>query len=300
MVHKNKPGEIQMIPVSRIEVLNPRERNHKVFEEVVANIKAVGLKKPITVTPKPGTDGAGDFLLVCGEGRLKAFKSLGESHIPALVIDVSADDAHIMGLAENIARFKPSPLEIYARIAEMCEKGYDQKTIAEKTGLVHSYVSGILTLLQKGEERLLVAIEKKRVPLNVALTIVKAGDENKDVQVALQEAYETGKLRGAPLKEARRMVEHRRVLGRTMASGTPRKKKEISTSTLLRTYQNEVDRQKLMVKKAQYVQHRLLFIIGALRELYADVNFETLLRAEGLDTLPKYLAERVWPEGAHS
>jgi ParB family transcriptional regulator, chromosome partitioning protein len=27
-------------------------------------------------------------------------------------------------------------------------------------------------------------------------------------------------------------------------------------------------------------------------------HFTTLLRAEGLDTLPTYLAERVWPKGA--
>ena len=50
-----------------------------------------------------------------------------------------------------------------------------------------------------------------------------------------------------------------------------------------------------MVKKAEFSQHRLLFVVGALRELLADESFTNLLRAEGLGTLPKYLAERVWP-----
>jgi ParB family chromosome partitioning protein len=54
-----------------------------------------------------------------------------------------------------------------------------------------------------------------------------------------------------------------------------------------------------MVRKAEYAQQRLLFIVGALQSLYADENFGNLLRAEGLDTLPKYLAERVWPDGSH-
>ena len=66
---------------------------------------------------------------------------------------------------------------------------------------------------------------------------------------------------------------------------------------MVRTYQKEVGRQKQMVKKAGVAQQRLLFVISAMRELLADENFTTLLRAEGLDSLPKYLAERVWSGG---
>ena len=68
-------------------------------------------------------------------------------------------------------------------------------------------------------------------------------------------------------------------------------------ASLVRTYQKEVERQKQMVKKAEIAQQRLLFVVGALRELLADENFTNLLRAEGLDSLPKYLAERVWSGG---
>ena len=46
-----------------------------------------------------------------------------------------------------------------------------------------------------------------------------------------------------------------------------------------------------------FAQQRLLFVVSALQELFQDENFTNLLRAEGLDTLPKYLAERVWPDG---
>ncbi len=44
-----------MIPLNRIEVLNPRERNSRVFEQIVGNIQNIGLKKPIIVTPRPGS-----------------------------------------------------------------------------------------------------------------------------------------------------------------------------------------------------------------------------------------------------
>jgi ParB family chromosome partitioning protein len=292
-----QPGTVRMIPIDRIEVLNPRERNHRVFEDIVDNIKTIGLKKPITVTPRRSPGDMERYLLVCGEGRLKAFKSLGEVDIPALVVDVSDEDAFIMSLAENIARRQCSPLELLAGIEQLRDRGYDKKAIAEKTGLTREYIQGVLTLLQKGEERLLVAVERGRIPLNTALAIVGAGNDDTAVQVALQDAYESGKLRGKQLLQARRVIERRQTLGRSVARGTPRKREAVTSSSLVRTYQKEVERQKLIVKKAEFAHQRLLFVVGAMRELLADENFINLLRAEGLDTLPKYLAERVWPSG---
>lgn len=292
-----QPGKIQMIPVEKVEVLNPRERNGRVFEEIVGNIKTIGLKKPITVTPRKRPDGEEHYLLVCGEGRLKAFKSLGEETIPALVIDVSDEEAFIMSLTENIARRQYRPLELLAGVEVLRDKGYDRKAIATKTGLTLEYVTGILKLLQHGEERLLVAVQKGRIPLNAALAIVGAGDDDKAVQAALQDAYESGKLRGKHLLAARRVIERRQTLGRSVARGTPRKRSDITPASLVRTYQREVERQRLMVKKAEYSQQRLLFIVGALRQLLADENFINLLRAETLSTLPKYLADRVATTG---
>ncbi|HEY3326140.1 MAG TPA: plasmid partitioning protein RepB C-terminal domain-containing protein [Novimethylophilus sp.] len=297
MTKNHRPGELQMIPIDRIEVINPRERNSRIFDEIVGNIKAIGLKKPITVTPRIGTGGSEHYLLVCGEGRLKAFRALGETAIPALVVNVNDEDAFIMSLAENIARRQCRPLELLAGIERLRNQGYDKKAICEKTGLTPDYVQGILILLQHGEERLLVAVEQGRIPLNAALAIVGAGDDDKAIQDALQDAYETGKLRGKQLLRARSIIERRQTLGRSMARGTPRKRSEVTTSSLVRTYQKEVERQKLMVKKAEFTQQRLLFIVGALRQLLADENFTNLLRAEGLETLPKYLAERVWSRG---
>lgn len=298
MTQHHKHGELRMIPLDRIDILNPRERNRKVFEEIIGNIQTIGLKKPITVSPRAGADGQQRYLLVCGEGRMKAFKSLGEANIPALVVNVSDEDAFIMSLAENIARRQCRPLELLAGIKALCDQGYDKKAIAAKTGLTLEYIYGITALLERGEERLLVAVEKGKIPLNAAMAIVGAGDDDKAVQAALQEAYESGKLRGKHLREARRVIERRQTLGRSVARGTPRKTPDVTTSSLVRTYQKEVERQRLMVKKAEFAQQRLLFVVGALRQLLADENFTNLLRAEGLDTLPKYLADRVWSNGS--
>ena len=297
MSKEHPSSNLLMIPIDKIEVLNPRDRNSRIFDDIVGNIKNIGPKKPITVTPRRDADGNEEFLLICGEGRLKAFKSLGETTIAAMLVEVSDEDAFIMSLAENIARRQGRTLELLAGIEQMRNQGYDKKAIAKQTGFGPDYVNGILQLLKNGEERLLIAVESGRIPLNAALTIAGAGSNDKDVQVALQEAYENGQLRGNHLIQARRVIEKRRSLGRSIARGAARKVPDVTSSSLIRTYQNEVGRQKLMVKKAEFAQQRLLFVVEAMRQLLADENFTNLLRAEGLETLPKYIAERVWPGG---
>lgn len=289
--------ELRMIPLDRIEVLNPRERDQRKFSLIVENIEAVGLKKPVTVTPRPGNDGAERYVLVCGEGRFKAFQRLGETRIPALVVTVSDEDAYVMSLAENIARRRHKPLELLRGVTLLRDKGCAAKDISRKTGLHETYVRQILELLEKGEERLLVAVERGRIPITVATLIVGAGNDDKAVQMAMQEAYESGKLRGPQLMYAKRLVERRQFLGRSIARAAPRKKSAVTTASLVRAYQKEVERQRLMVRKSSIVQQRLFFIFGALRRMFEDENFVNVLRLEGLDTLPKYLAERVSGHG---
>src|SRR5207249_4330441 len=125
----------------------------------------IGLKKPITVTPRPGQNGEEHYLLVCGEGRLKAFHKLGEPRIPALVVNVSDEDALIMGLTENIARRKHDTIELLSAIPRLCSAGYTARDIANKTGLSLGYVQGVLALMSHGEERLLVGVEHGRISL---------------------------------------------------------------------------------------------------------------------------------------
>ncbi len=298
---QHRSVELRMIPVDRIEVLNSRERNARVFQEIVGNIRDIGLKKPISVTPRTGEDGREHYLLICGEGRLKAYKTLKQATIPALVVDVDTEEAYIMSLTENIARRKFHPVELLVGIGQLRDKGYDKKVIAQKTGLSVEYVQGVLYLLKNGEERLLMAVESNRIPLSAAMTIAGAGNDDKVIQTALQDAYESGQLRGNQLIQARRVIERRRNFGRTLSRTTTFKRTtanpEVTSSSLVRNYQREVERQRQVIRKAEFAQRCLLFLVGGLRELLADENFVNLLRAEGLDTLPQYLADRVWPRG---
>lgn len=201
-----------------------------------------------------------------------------------------------MSLVENIARRQYRPLEILSSIRQLFEKGYSPSVISTKTGLTPTYVSGILSLLKQGEERLLIAVEKGMVPLNTALDIVAAGENERELQSAMQDAYEAGTLRGKKLQLTRRIIERRRTLGASMARRAARKAVDITKSSLVRVYEKEVERKKVTLKKADLTQKRLLFIVSALRQLLASENFVNLLRAEQLDIMPKYLAERLWPD----
>src|SRR5450830_450450 len=286
------PDSATLVPINRIEILNSRDRNMKVFEEIVDNIRTIGLKKPITVTERQGDDGQVKYVLVCGEGRLNAFRILGETHIPALVVDVSDEDAFIMSLAENIARHGYRPLEILADIGVLRQRGYSDDIIIQKTGLSQKYVKDIIFLLDQGEERLIEGVQRGTIPLTTALEIARAKDSDKNLGDMLQEAYENGQLKGHQVIEAKRLLEKRQELwpGSPAASQV---RPPITSYSLVRTYQKEVDRQRKMVLKAEHALQRLLLVVQGLKKLFADENFVNLLRAEGLDTLPKYLSERI-------
>ena len=146
------------------------------------------------------------------------------------------------------------------------------------------------------EARLLVAVEKGLVPLNTALDIVGAGDDDKALQAAMQDAYESGRLRGNRLKMARRLIERRRTLGASISRRAKRATVDVSSSSLVRVYEQEVERKKMILRKSDLTQKRLLFVISALRRLLVDENFINLLRAGRLDVMPLYLAGRGWPE----
>ncbi len=291
---------IEMIPIYQITVLNPRIRNKKVFLQIVDSISNVGLKKPITVSQRKESNGEPAYELVCGQGRLEAFISLGQQEIPAIVIDVTEEDSLIMSLVENLARRQHRPMELLRDIGGLKKRGYSDKVIAKKTGLSYEYVHSIRRLLEQGEERLLVAVESGQIPISVAIDIADADAE--EVQEALAQAYEKGLLRGKKLLTAKRVVEQRQRRGKAhrRTPSTDKGQSRMSSEALVRAYQKEADRQRLMIKRAEVAQNRLLFVVEAIRTLLADENFVTLLRAEGLKTMPRTLADLIAVREARS
>jgi ParB family chromosome partitioning protein len=281
---------VRMIPVRQINILNPRERAKKKFGQIVTNIAKLGLKKPVTVAYAGGKNGDSRYDLVCGQGRLEAYIELGQNEIPAIVVTGSKEELLLMSLAENLARRRHPTVELVREIGNMKQRGNSHAEIARKTDLDVTYVRGILQLLAKGEERLLQAVEKGQLPISIAITIATADDMA--VQRALQDAYERHDLRGKSLLRARRLIENRRARGKKPRGGTRKSAgKVVSSGEILKTFQTETLKQRMTVQKAKICETRLLFAVSAVKQLFHDDNFVTLLRAEDLDSLPQYLAQ---------
>jgi ParB family chromosome partitioning protein len=283
-------GPVTLVPVEDINIVNTRLRGKAKFKEIVASIAKLGLKKPITITPASGKHGDRKYDLVCGEGRILAFIALGEPMIPAFIRNYTTEELLLMSLVENMARRQARAPELFGEIAAMKERGYSVSQIAAKTDLSSKYVTGVLRLINHGEHALITAVEKHREPLWVAIEIATSDDQG--VQKVLLDAYDQNLLRGKKLIKVREFIAKRRarLLGRKV-------KGEDSTTAsahkMLQAYHDETAKQQAVVKQAQLCQRHLLYVASALKRLVADDNFINLLRAESLDSMPHYLAERV-------
>jgi ParB family chromosome partitioning protein len=286
--------QVTLIPTDRIRILNPRVRNRRTFEEMVANIARIGLKRPITVAPRAGMNPL-EYDLVCGQGRLEAFIELKQDHIPSIVIEADESQCLVMSLVENCARRQHNPIDLMREIGSLRERGYNDRQIGDKVGVTAEYVNMIAGLLGKGEERLVSAVETGTLPLNLAIQI--ANTDAAGAQKALMDAYTQKKLRGRKLALVRRLIQQRELRGPQLRNNPFGRrdgaKRALTSEGLVRAYQQEATRQKLLIKKAELTQSRLMFVHEAFRKLCSDEHFMTLLRAEGLETMPGDLAKAV-------
>ena len=282
---------VEMIPIDRITVVNPRLRNKKVFKGIVENIAEVGLKRPITVTSRHGEDGP-LYDLVCGQGRLEAFRQLGQAELPALIVTADQEDCFVASLAENCARRQHQAVDLLQDILGMRGRGYSDNEIAAMTGLSANYVYIVGRLLERGERRLVAAVEAGYLPISVALEICEADDQG--VQAALHKAYEENLLRGRALIAARRLVEVRKRSGKAAKLNRLVGRDTATTPEgLVKAFQEDTERKRMMIRRTEATRNRLVFIVEALSQLSNDESFVALLEDEGLATIPTSLADRI-------
>ena len=284
---------VEMVPIDRITVVNPRVRNQRNFKEIVDNIAKIGLKKPITVTRRAEADGP-FYDLVCGQGRLEAYVALGQTEVPALVVTADPEDCLVASLVENCARRQHKAIDLLQDIRGMEERGYSPSEIARKTGLTAEYVRGVSRLIAKGEQRLLRSVESGVIPVSVAVEIAEAEDQ--DVQAALSRAYEQGLLKGRKLLIARKVIESRRRRGKGLGTTDGKKRERVSADALVKAYREDADRKRSLIQRARTTKDRLLLIVEALRRLSREERFITLLEEEDLPSLPSNLAARLHPD----
>jgi len=281
-------GAIALIPVEEIHILNPRVRNQIIAEEIRQNIRSVGLKRPITVTPRKDAKNGKKYDLVCGQGRLEAYIAAGDTEIPAIIREVSEEDAHIMSLVENIARRNSNALELLQSIKYLKSQGYEDDAIAAKTNLGRDYIRGIIRLLGQGEEYLVNAVEKGRIPLYQALHI--ASEDDTAVQRALTEAYETGELPGKKLLAVQKIISRRKHYGKGLS--TPqRDNAKVSAEDVIAAYEKGAKEKKRLLAQSNYIRDVLDYTSMVLRQLLNDVHFTNQLKAVGMNDIPLHVTD---------
>jgi ParB family chromosome partitioning protein len=288
--------EVRMIQIDQIRILNPRHRDRRKFELIVQSIKNLGLKKPIQVSLRSAQEPEGiGYDLVCGQGRIEAFIALGHKEIPAMIVEIAKEERLLRSLVENMARRYPAPLALIREIERLKLAGYGNTEIARKLDLDNTMVAGLIALQNAGEERLLDAASSGRIPLGVAMDIAKANDV--ETQRELLKAYETKQLNQLSIRTVKRIIDQRRFAGkhRDIRNGAGRKRLT-SAESLVHAYRRESQKQKLMIRKAKICDAKLIFIVTAFDKLVRDENFMTLLRAESLSTMPKYLWTKLNPK----
>jgi ParB family chromosome partitioning protein len=280
--------EVKMIPIERIRILNPRHRDRKKFAAIVQSIQNLGLKKPIQVSVRSSDESEeSGYDLVCGQGRIEAFTALGYKEIPAIVVEVSKEDRLLRSLVENMARRHTTPLELVSEIERLKQCGYTNIEIGKKLDVDNTLVGGLLALKNAGEERLLEAATRGTIPLGIAMDIAKT--DSAETQRELLRAYENKQLNWFSIRAVKRLIDQRRLFGKTRDRSPTSRTRRTSAESLVAAYKRERQRQKSLIRKAKVCEAKRIFIETAFSKLLADDNFLTLLRAEGLATMPKCL-----------
>src|SRR6516162_6885999 len=115
------------------------------LQELCDSIKVTGVLQPITVRAVPG----GRYQLIAGERRWLASQRAGKPTVPAIVRQVSNEQAMELTIIENLQREDLGPIE-QARAFERLgrEFGLTQEQMAQRTGKDRSSIANYLRLLK--------------------------------------------------------------------------------------------------------------------------------------------------------
>jgi ParB family chromosome partitioning protein len=144
-------GGTQEVLIDSIDA-NPyqtrRRINEAALEELAESIRASGVVQPVVLRPGPN----GRFQLVAGERRWHASKRAGKTTIPAVIRQISNEQAMEITIIENLQREDLNPIEqakAFERLSR--EFGLTQEQIAVRTGKDRASIANFIRLLKLPE-----------------------------------------------------------------------------------------------------------------------------------------------------
>jgi len=124
------------------------------LQDLADNIEKNGLIQPITVRPAPSSlSDAAEYEIVAGERRFRAIRSLGWETVPAIVKELSDEDASAIMLSENVSRSDLDPIdEANAYLHRIERLGWTVAECAKRAGVSDVRVQYRLKLLTLRED----------------------------------------------------------------------------------------------------------------------------------------------------
>lgn len=147
-----RPISGREIPLELIDP-NPFQTRRRIDEtalhELAESIKVSGVVQPVVLRPT----GNGRFQLVAGERRWLACKLADKTSIPAVVREISNEQAMEITIIENLQREDLNAME-QARAFERLSRefGLTQEQIASRTGKDRASVANFIRLLKLSDE----------------------------------------------------------------------------------------------------------------------------------------------------
>jgi ParB family transcriptional regulator, chromosome partitioning protein len=137
------------IPISAIRrgPLQPRSQVRKeALEELAASIESNGVVQPIVVRPVPGFPH--QFEIVAGERRWQAAQLAGLAEIPAVIRELSDQEAIAVALIENIQREELTPAEEARALNRLIDEfTLTHEEVAQMVGRSRAAVTNLIRLL---------------------------------------------------------------------------------------------------------------------------------------------------------
>jgi len=193
---ENNGQDFSMVAIDEIlikpqvrEVLEDAENS---LQDLADSIREHGVFQPVILRPIPGLI---PFELVAGERRLRASILAGQDRIPAMVRELTDEQAEEIQVAENIQRKNLTQIEIARKLqADLDEHGGDVEALMARRQKSRAWISKWLSLLDLPEQARRVINENVSADLEVIHTVRQV--ENVDPQAAQKLVDDLKKSRG--------------------------------------------------------------------------------------------------------
>lgn len=169
-------------PIGRlisVDLLDPNPEQPRVeigdLTELIDSIRDKGVLEPLLVKPFLGK---GRWLIIAGERRWRAARSIGLREVPCIVMDVDDRAVAEIALIENLQRKDLTPWEEADGLLALCVRfGYTHEDVAKKIGKSRSTVTESLAIASLPKKIRELCKESEIKSKSLLLQVVRQPDE---------------------------------------------------------------------------------------------------------------------------